>query len=40
MEYNFDGLEYLHIMRGHNKVVDELAKFGTSRAMVPPGVFM
>jgi ribonuclease HI len=40
LENNFDGLEYLHISRGHNKVADELAKLGSSWAMVPPGVFM
>jgi hypothetical protein len=40
LENNFDGLEYLHISRGHNKVTDELAKLGSSWAMVPPGVFM
>jgi hypothetical protein len=38
LENNFDGLEYLHILRGKNEVTDELAKLGFSRAMVPPGV--
>jgi hypothetical protein len=40
LENNFDGLEYLHILQGRNKIVDELAKLGSSRAMVPQGVFM
>jgi ribonuclease HI len=40
LENNFDGLEYLHILRGKNKVADGLAKLGSSQAMVPPWVFM
>jgi ribonuclease HI len=40
LENNFDGLEYLHILRGNNEVADELAKLGSSRAMVPTGVFL
>jgi hypothetical protein len=40
LENNFDGLEYLHILRGENEVVDELAKLGPSQAMVPKGVFL
>jgi hypothetical protein len=36
LENNFDGLESLHILRGKNEVVDELAKLGSSRAMVLP----
>jgi hypothetical protein len=40
LENNFDGLKYLHILRGKNEVADELAKFGSSRAMVPIGVFL
>jgi ribonuclease HI len=30
LENNFDGLKNLHILRGKNKVVDELAKLGSS----------
>jgi ribonuclease HI len=30
LENNLDGLEYLHILRGKNKVADELAKLGSS----------
>jgi hypothetical protein len=40
LENNFDGLEYLHSLRGRNEITDELAKLGSSRAMVPPRVFM
>jgi ribonuclease HI len=40
LENNFDGLEYLHILRGKNEIVDELAKLGSSQAMVPTGVFL
>jgi ribonuclease HI len=38
LKNNFDGLEYLHILRGKNKVVNELAKLGSSQAMVPMGL--
>jgi hypothetical protein len=40
LKNNFDSLEYLDILRGHNEVGDELAKLGSSRVVVPPGVFM
>jgi ribonuclease HI len=40
LESNFDGLEYLHILRGKNEITDELAKLGSSQAMVPTGVFL
>jgi ribonuclease HI len=39
LENNFDGLKYLHILRGKNEVTEELAKLGSSRAMVPQGSF-
>jgi ribonuclease HI len=39
LEHNFDGLKYLHILRGKNEIVDKLTKLGFSRAMVPTGVF-
>jgi hypothetical protein len=39
-ENNFNSLEYLHMLRGKNEVVDELAKLGSSRAMAPTRVFM
>jgi ribonuclease HI len=40
LENNFDGLEYLHILREKNEVADELATLGSSRAMVPTWVFL
>jgi hypothetical protein len=40
LKNNFEDFEYLHILRGKNEVTDELAKLGSSRAMVSQGVFM
>jgi ribonuclease HI len=40
LENNFDGLEYLHILREKNEVGDELAKLSSSQAMVSIGVFL
>jgi hypothetical protein len=40
LENNFNGLEYLHILRGKNEVTDELVKLSSSLAMVPTGVFL
>jgi hypothetical protein len=40
LENNFDGVKYFHILRGKNEVVNELAKLGSSRAMVPIGIFL
>jgi ribonuclease HI len=40
LENNFDGLEYLYMLRGKNKIADELAKLGSSQAMVPTWVFL
>jgi hypothetical protein len=40
LENNFDGLEYMHIMRGKNVIADELAKFGSSQAVVPTVIFL
>jgi ribonuclease HI len=37
-ENKFNGLEYLHVLHGPNEVADELAKLGSSQAMVPLGV--
>jgi ribonuclease HI len=39
LENNFKSLEYLNIVRGKNKIVDELAKLGSSQAMVPTRSF-
>jgi hypothetical protein len=35
LENNFDGLEYLHILQGHNEVSNELAKLGSVRLWYP-----
>jgi hypothetical protein len=40
LEDKFEGLEYGHILRDKNEAADELAKMGSSRAVVPPGIFM
>jgi hypothetical protein len=40
LENNFNNLKYLHVLHGQNEVADELAKLGSSQAMVAPGVFM
>jgi ribonuclease HI len=40
MENNFDSLEYLHILRGKNEIMDELAKLDSSRVVVPTCVFL
>jgi predicted nuclease with TOPRIM domain len=40
LENNFDGLEYMHILPGKNNITDELAKLGSSRAVVTTGVFL
>jgi ribonuclease HI len=40
LENNFDCLECMHILWGKNEITDELAKLGSSWAMVPTGVFL
>jgi ribonuclease HI len=40
LENNFNGLEYLHILRGKNEIADELAMLRSNRVMVPAGVFL
>jgi ribonuclease HI len=35
LENNFNGLEYLHILRGKNEIIDELAKLGSSWLWIP-----
>jgi hypothetical protein len=35
LENNFNDLEYLHILQECNEVADELAKFGSSRTIIP-----
>ena len=40
MERNFQGLEIHHVLRDSNVAADILAKLGSDRAKVPPGVFV
>jgi hypothetical protein len=40
LENNFDNLRYMHILQRSNEIMDELAKLGSSWAVVPPGVFL
>jgi ribonuclease HI len=40
LEKNFQGLEILHVLHDSNVAVDILAKLGSNRAKVPPGVFV
>ena len=40
IENNFEGLEYGHILRGHNEEADELAEIGPSRGATPLGIFL
>jgi len=40
LEKNFQGLEIHHVLRDSNITVDVLAKLGSDRAKVPPGIFV
>jgi ribonuclease HI len=40
LEKNFEGLEILHVVCDLNVAADVLAKLGSNRAHVPPGVFV
>jgi hypothetical protein len=40
LEKNFQVLEILHILRDSNVAADVLAKLGSDRVKVPPGVFV
>jgi hypothetical protein len=40
LEKNFQGLEILHVLRDSNIAADVLAKLGSDRAKVLPGVFV
>jgi ribonuclease HI len=40
LESKFSGLEVHHVLREHNVGVDILSKLGSTRAQVPPGVFV
>jgi hypothetical protein len=38
--YKFEGLEFHHMERDRNAAADALSKLGSSRAQVPPGIFV
>ena len=40
LEDKFEGLEFHHVERDRNAMADALSKLGSSRAQVPPGVFV
>ena len=40
LEKHFQGLEILHVLRDSNIAADVLAKLGSDRVKVPPGVFI
>ena len=40
LEEKFYGIEYHHVVRDQNQLADQLSKIGSSRAAVPPGVFV
>ena len=40
LEGKFYGIEYHHVVRDQNQIADYLSKLGSSRAVVPPGVFI
>jgi hypothetical protein len=40
LEDKFEGLEFHHVERDRNAMADTLSKLGSSRAQVPPGVFV
>ena len=40
LEGKFYGIEYHHLVRDQNQLTDHLSKLGSSRAMIPLGVFV
>jgi hypothetical protein len=40
LEGHFEGIEFQHVPRNNNVVVDILSKLGSRRALVPAGVFV
>jgi hypothetical protein len=40
LEDKFEGLEFHHVERVRNAAADALSKLGSSRAQVPPGIFV
>ncbi|XP_066341899.1 uncharacterized protein [Miscanthus floridulus] len=39
-EGKFYGIEYNHVVHDQNQLADHLSKLGSSRAVIPPGVFI
>ena len=40
LEGKFYSIEYHHVVRDQNQLADHLSKLGSSRAVIPPGVFV
>jgi hypothetical protein len=40
LENKFYGLEFHHVVRADNETVDKLSKLGSTRAVIPHGVFV
>jgi ribonuclease HI len=40
LEDKFEGMKFQHVERDRNTAADTLSKLGSSRAQVPPGVFV
>ena len=40
LEGKFYGIEYHHVVRDQNQLADQLSKLGSSRAVIPPRVFV
>ncbi|XP_066361157.1 uncharacterized protein [Miscanthus floridulus] len=40
LEGKFYGIKYHHVVHDQNQLADHLSKLGSSRAMIPPGVFV
>jgi hypothetical protein len=40
LENKFYGLEFHHVVRADNEVADKLSKLGSTRAVIPHGVFV
>ena len=40
LEGKFYGIEYHHVVRDQNQLTDHLSKLGSSRSVIPPGVFV
>jgi hypothetical protein len=40
LEDMFEGMEFHHVERDRNAAADTLSKLGSSRAQVPPGIFV